>query len=119
VGYDGKERREREKQGKWGVHATKLKVTFVPFILDTFGAMGVLASKLLARIAGSARHCTPIPLGTNPAVWIGKYRREIVERLTVALAYANHCMIEEAAMKAALPNVDVNEIYKRLRKMLW
>ena len=119
VGYDGKERREREKQGKWGVHATKLKVTFVPFILDTFGAMGVLASKLLARIAGSARHCTPIPLGTNPAVWIGKYRREIVERLTVALAYANHCMIEEAAMKAVSPNVDVNEMYKGLRKMWW
>jgi hypothetical protein len=61
VGCDGKERREREKQGKWGMHAIKLKVTFVPFILDTFGAMGVLASKLLARIAGSARHCTPIP----------------------------------------------------------
>jgi len=119
VGCDGRERREREKQGKWAMHAMKQNVMFVPFILDTFGAMGGLAKKLLARIAASARHCTPIPVGSNPAVWVGKYRREIVERLTVALAYANHCMIEEAAMKAVSPNVDVSERYKGLRKMWW
>ena len=99
--------------------ARNLGVQFVPFILDTFGAMGDLATKLLARIAGSARHCTPIPVGTDPAVWIGKYRRGLVERLTVALAYANHCMIEEAAMKAVSPSVDVSEMYKGLRKMWW
>ena len=50
---------------------------------------------------------------------VGKYMIGLVERVTVALAYANHCMIEQAAMKAVSPNVNLSEMYKGLRKMYY
>ena len=46
--------RQKQKQAKYGEHARKLRVRFIPFVVSTFGGLGPMATELLQWIAAAA-----------------------------------------------------------------
>ena len=119
VGKKGRDRREKDKEAKWSKLSKDNGCRFVPFVMDTFGALGEQAIGLLSLIAKEAYDTRTHRIFDNPKVWMGKYRRAIVERLSVALAHANSAMIDEACLKSKLPGASTQALYKGLRRLWW
>jgi hypothetical protein len=94
--------REQEKIYKWEKHATTAGASFFPFVMETYGALGERADNLLLTIAQKAQQAYPYPLPTSIPVWVGQYKRQLKVQLAVALAHANHLMVEEACGKSTV-----------------
>jgi hypothetical protein len=111
---DPKREREKEKKGKWGAEAKRRGITFVPFIVDTFGGIGPSAKSWLQEIAGEARKRSRVELDSrmiSPMAWEGQYRWKLAGEIGVALAHANWCMVEEAKIKCEFPRAETRGIY--------
>ena len=100
---DPKATREKAKVAKWGNDARHRGVTFVPFIVDIYGGIGGQAKEWLGEIAKAAAIRNMVEIDSRditPATWQGQYRWELVSQIGAAVAHANYCMVEEAALKS-------------------
>ena len=103
---DPKTTREKAKDKKWSDHARSNGIEFIPFIVDVYGGIGEQAKKWLGQIARAAAIRNMVDIGSRgitPATWQGQYRWELVSQIGAAVAHANHCMMEEAALKSEWP----------------
>jgi hypothetical protein len=89
------------KEGRWKRFADAKGITFIPAIFEVCGGVGSGVNNLLSTIARSALAHYPYPLQGSRPQWLARYRRQLMLHLQVALAHANHCMIEEAQMRSS------------------
>jgi len=111
---DPKTTREKAKIKKWGDHATSNGIEFIPFIVDVYGGIGEQAKNWLGQIARAAAIRNMVDInsrGITPATWQGQYRWELVSQIGAAVAHANHCMMEEAALKSEWPRAPTRGLY--------
>ena len=47
----------------------------------------------------------------TPTTWQGQFRWEVVSQIGAALAHANYCMVEEAALKSEWPTAQTRGLY--------
>ena len=119
VKADATKAREGEKRGKWKKLASERGVAFKPFVMDTFGRLGEEAIALLKTIARSACMNNPEPIMGDPRAWEGRYRRDLVVRLSVSLAQANYCIVEENLLKSTRAYISTAAMYRGLKKRGW
>jgi hypothetical protein len=103
--------RERQKVAKWGEHARRANARFVPFVIDTFGALGEQAKEFLQDIAGKAWERGVIPPSTSVEHAMGQYRFKLTQRLGAAMAHTCSNMIEEARVRATHHHANTHIIY--------
>ena len=111
---DPKATREKAKVAKWGNDARRRGVSFIPFIIDTYGGIGKQAKEWLGEIAKAAATRNMVEIDSRditPATWQGQYRWELVSQIGVAVAHANYCMMEEAALKSEWPRAPTRRLY--------
>jgi hypothetical protein len=104
LGKKATQARAAEKRGKWQKAADASGVIFIPLIFETYGAMGAEVQGLLERIACKAMLNHPYPLGDTAKEWTAKYKAELRVQLAVAIAQANHLLIEEGCMRSRFAN---------------
>ena len=111
---DPKATREKAKVTRWGNDARRRGVTFVPFIIDIYGGIGGQAKEWLGEIAKAAAIRNMVEIDSRditPATWQGQYRWELVSQIGAAVAHANYCMVEEAALKSEWPRAPTRMLY--------
>ena len=52
----------------------------------------------------------------TPDTWQGQFRWEVVSQIGAALAHADYCMVEEAALKSEWPTAQTRGLYAPLWK---
>jgi hypothetical protein len=109
-----RQEREKAKCTSWLSSKRGQNIKFMPFVVDTFGGLGDSAMAVLEIIAKQAYYSSPLPVFVDPAAWQGKYRRAIIEKISITVAHANSCMIEEALIKARRPEAKSTGIYSGL-----
>lgn len=119
VEKDATKAREGAKRAKWGTLAKDNNVGFSTFAMDTFGRLGEEAIAVLEKISHHAFLNTPYQTMESPEVWEGKYRRELVVRLSVALGHANYCIVEEASLKSMRSYISTAAMYRGLKQKGW
>jgi hypothetical protein len=119
VDKDATKAREGEKRAKWGELAKENNVGFSAFVMDTFGRLGEEATATLEKIAHYACLNNPYPTMDSPEVWEGRYRRELVVRLSVTLGHANYCIVEEAGLKSMRSYISTAAMYRGLKEKGW
>jgi hypothetical protein len=95
--------RQKQKQEKYGVHARNLRVRFIPFVVSTFGGLGPLAAEFLKWIAVQAFEKGLIVAASGAEHATGQYRWGLTQRIGVAIAHANSCIVQEARARAVHP----------------
>ena len=111
---DPKSSREKAKTSNWGAHAEQRGVEFIPFIVDVYGGIGEQAKKWLgelARVAARRNMVDIISRDITPDTWQGQFRWELVSQIGAALAHANYCMAEEAAIKSEWPTAQTRGLF--------
>ena len=103
--------RERQKVAKWGERARGANARFVPFVIDTFGALGEQAKEFLQDIAGKAWERGVIPPSTSVEHATGQYRFKLTQRLGAAMAHTCSNMLEEARVRATHHHANTHIIY--------
>ena len=106
--------REKAKCTSWLSNNKGKNIRFLPFVIDTFGGLGDSAITVLELIAKQAYYSSPLPIFADPAAWQGKYRRELLEKVSTTLTYANCCMVEEVIIKARRPEARTTGVYRGL-----
>jgi hypothetical protein len=109
AGKNALKARSKEKCAKWQRAAEARGASFIPLTFETYGAMGAEVLALLTSIASKAMLNYPYPLGSTGAEWIAKYKAELKVQLAVALAQANHLMIEEGCMRSRHANWTIGQ----------
>ena len=113
---DPKKTRAKAKNAKWREKATSASSRFVPFIVDTFGGIGEEAKAFLQYIAEQAYEKGVICATTSMEHAVGQYRWGLVQRIGVAIAHANQCMMEEVRVRATHPKAKTACLYKSVRE---
>ena len=108
--------RQRQKKTKWGGVAITHRVRFIPFIISTFGGLGPAAAEFLKWIAGRAYEQGIITGGASAEHMIGQYKWLLTQRLGVAMAHANSCMVQESRARATQPKCKTKAIYDAVQK---
>ena len=111
---DPKSSREKAKTANWGVHAEQRGLEFIPFLVDVYGGIGEQAKKWLgelARVATRRNMVDIISRDITPDTWQGQFRWELVSQIGAALAHANYCMVEEAAIKSEWPRAQTRGLF--------
>ena len=107
--------REKQKIAKYTTHASGANARFVPFIVDTFGAIGKQAAEFLKLIAQKAWENRVIPATTSMEHAVGQYRWRLVQRLGAAIAHTNSNMVEEVRVRATHHHASTRVIYAAAR----
>ena len=107
--------REKQKVGKWGNKARTNRVRFVPFVVSTFGGMGPQASEFLKFIANEAFQKGLITSTTSMEHALGQYRWGLTQRVGVAVAHANSCLVEEVRARAIHPRANTRPLFTALQ----
>ena len=107
--------REKQKVGKWGNLARTQRVRFVPFIVSTFGGLGPKALEFLGFIASEAFQKGLITTSTSMEHAVGQYRAGLAQRVGVAVAHANSCMVGEVRARAVNPRFKTGPLYSALQ----
>lgn len=107
--------REKAKEGKWGNSARTHRVRFVPFIVSTFGGLGPKALEFLGFIANEAFQKGLITTSTSMQHAVGQYRGSLVQRVGVAVAHANSCMVGEVRARAVNHAAKTGPLYAALQ----
>jgi hypothetical protein len=110
-----KKTREKQKIAKYTTHASGANARFVPFIVDTFGAIGKQAAEFLKLIAQKAWENRVIPATTSMEHAVGQYRWRLVQRLGAAIAHTNGNMVEEVRVRATHHHASTRVIYAAAR----
>ena len=111
---DPKSSREKAKTSNWGAHAEQRGVEFIPFIVDVYGGIGEQAKKWLGELAKVAARRNMVDIigrDITPDTWQGQFRWELVSQIGAALAHANYCMVEEAAIKSEWPRAQTQGLF--------
>ena len=107
--------REKQKVGKWGNLARTQRVRFVPFIVSTFGGLGPKALEFLGFIASEAFQKGLITTSTSMEHAVGQYRAGLAQRVGVAVAHANSCLVSEVRARAVNPRFKTGPLYSALQ----
>jgi hypothetical protein len=103
--------RQKQKQEKYGVHARNLRVRFIPFVVSTFGGLGPLAAEFLKWIAVQAFEKGLIVATSGAEHATGQYRWGLTQRVGVAIAHANSCIVQEARARAVHPKTKTTALF--------
>ena len=106
-----KRTREQAKTAKWQLEAKKKWVQFIPFVVDTFGGLGKQAKDWLGKVAVEGARRKAAYISTSIEHYIGRYKWGLVERIGVAVAHANYCMVQEASIKSEFPKARTGMLY--------
>ena len=106
-----KRTREQAKTAKWQLEAKKKWVQFIPFVVDTFGGLGKQAKDWLGKVAVEGARRKVAYISTSIEHYIGRYKWGLVERIGVAVAHANYCMVQEASIKSEFPKARTGMLY--------
>jgi hypothetical protein len=106
--------REKHKNGKWNKHAVAAGVKFYPFVLNVTGGLGVSALNLLQQIASQGLTHYPYAPAVKAGKWMAKYKANLTQRISVALAHITHISIQEAVCMAQgrIPKKMYRGVYK-------
>ena len=107
--------REKQKIAKYSTHASGANARFVPFIVDTFGAIGKQAAEFLKLIAQKAWDNRVIAATSSMEHAVGQYRWRLVQRLGAAIAHTNSSMVEEVRVRATHHHASTRVIYAAAR----
>ena len=91
---------------------------FIPFVVDVYGGIGERAKEWLGEIAKAAalrNMADRVNRDITPTTWQGQFRWD-VSQIGAALAHANYCMVEEAALKSEWPTAQTRGLYAPLWK---
>ena len=107
--------REKQKIAKYATHASGANARFVPFIVDTFGAIGKQAAEFLKLIAQKGWDNRVIAATSSMEHAVGQYRWRLVQRLGAAIAHTNSSMVEEVRVRATHHHASTRVIYAAAR----
>jgi hypothetical protein len=112
------EAREKQKQAKWGNEATSRNKFFFPVVFESTGLVGPSAARFIRFLCESTVENSNKFLGSTSARnrFLDQLGREIVSSVAVALAHANHLIIEEVRIRLANPSyINTGPLYRGIR----
>ena len=101
--------REASKNSKWKPHAEERHVDFAPVVFEASGRFGDSARSIISWIASRV-----FPFDNIRAA---SYRKRLTCKLSLALAFANALIVEEAVLRAKDRNAPTLRLFRGLNML--